>query len=319
MRAEAVDVLDRPRHPVDDPHREDGVEVFGAPIRLRRRDRRGLDRQGFRVAAQFAAGGAQVGEDRRQDRGGDRTVDQQGLGRAADRHPPHLGVEHDGARLRGVGGAVDIGVAQPFEMGDDRDAALALHPLDQRRPAARHDDVDDPAHLQHQAHRLAVAGRHQLDRVFREPRRMQPLAQRGDQRARRMKAFRAAAQDRRVARFDGEPTGVGGDVRAALVDDADDPERHADARDVEPVGPGPLGEHPANRIGQRGNVLEPARHRFQPLRIEGEAVDEGGADPGVRRLCNVLGVGGEDFAGALADRSGRRPKRPHLGFGRDER
>ena len=98
--------------------------------------------------------------------GSDLAVDEQSLGGAADRHPPHLGVQHDRPRLGGIGGAVDIGVAEPLEMGDHRDPALALHPLDQRAPAARHDHVDEFAHAEHQADRGAVAGRHQLDRGF---------------------------------------------------------------------------------------------------------------------------------------------------------
>src|SRR4051794_35731255 len=54
------------------------------------------------------------------------------LGRPANRPPPHLRVQHDLARLLGVGGGVDVGVAEAFQMGDDRDAALALHAFDQR-------------------------------------------------------------------------------------------------------------------------------------------------------------------------------------------
>ena len=79
------------------------------------------------------------------------------------------------ARLGGVGGAVDIGVAEPFEMGDHRDPAFALHPLDQRAAAARHDHIDMIAHAEHQPDRGAVAGRHQLDRGFGQPRRAQRL------------------------------------------------------------------------------------------------------------------------------------------------
>ena len=59
------------------------------------------------------------------------------------------------------------------------------------------------------------------------------------------------------------PAGVGGHVRAALVDDADDPERHADPRDLEAVGPRPFGQHAADRVGQVGDVLEPLS---RPLR-----------------------------------------------------
>ncbi len=172
-----IDVVDRLADAVDDAHRQDRVEIFGAPVLLGRRHRRRIDRQDRRIAAQFAAGRAQIGEDRRQRRLGDFAVDQQCFGRAADRHPAHLGVEHDPPRLFRIGRAVDIGVAQPFEMGDHRNPALALHALDQRGTAAWHDDVDHPAHLQHHADRVAVAGRDQLDGIFGQASRTQPVLQ----------------------------------------------------------------------------------------------------------------------------------------------
>ena len=162
-----VDVIDCGAHTIDDSHGEDRVEIFGTPILFRCRFDVRIQGQRFRIAAQFAAGGAQIGKDRRQHDAGDRAIDQQGFGRAADRDAAHLGVQHDLARLLGVGCAIDIGVAEAFEMGDDRDAALALHPLYQRGAAPRHDDVDDSAHLKHQANRGAVPRGHELYRMYR--------------------------------------------------------------------------------------------------------------------------------------------------------
>ena len=119
------------------------------------------------------------------------------------------------------------------------------------RPAARHDDVDDAAHREHQPDGGAVAGRHQLDGCFRQAGGTQPFGQRRDQRPRRVKALGSAAQDRRVAGFERQPAGVCRDIRPALVNDADDAERHGDALDGEPVRPRPFGEDTADRIGQR--------------------------------------------------------------------
>ena len=76
----------------------------------------------------------QIGEDRRQIRRRDGAVDEQGFGRTADAGAPHLGVEHDAPGFVHVGGTIDVGVAQPFEMGDNRDAALALYPSISERP-----------------------------------------------------------------------------------------------------------------------------------------------------------------------------------------
>ena len=54
-----------------------------------------------------------------------------------------------------------------------------------------------------------------------------PSLQRRDECARGMEALRAAAQDRRVARLERQAARIGGHVGPALVDDADDAERHA--------------------------------------------------------------------------------------------
>ena len=89
---------------------------------------RAIDRPRRRVAAQLAAGRQQIGEDAGSWAAATRAIDQQGLGRAADAGAPHLGVEHDRARLGGIGGAVDIGVAEPFEMGEDRECGSRAAP-----------------------------------------------------------------------------------------------------------------------------------------------------------------------------------------------
>ena len=115
-----------------------------------------------------------------------RAVDEQRLRRAADAGAAHLGVERDGARHGEIGGAVDIDVADAFEMRHHRDPALALDPLDQRAPAARHDDVDMLGHAEHQPDRRAIAGRHELDRGFRQSGGAKPSAQAGSDGARGM-------------------------------------------------------------------------------------------------------------------------------------
>ena len=204
-------------------------------------------------------------------------------------------------------------------MRDHRNAALALHPLDQGRPAARHDDVDHAAHLQHHADRGTVTRRHELYRVFRQIGSAQAVLQGRDQRARGMKALRAATQDHRIARFERDAAGIGGDVRAALIDDADDAERHADPGDPQPVGPGPFGEGAADRVGQRGDVLEAAGDRFEPLRVERQPVEQGRADAGLFRLGKILGIGGEDLIRASADRGGGGFERSGFGISRGER
>ena len=92
-------------------------------------------------------------------------IDQQRLGRAANAGAPHLGVEHDLLRHVEIGALMHVDVAYAFEMGEHRQPCLSLHAPDQIFAAARHDHVDGAAKAaEHEAHRRAVDGRHELDR-----------------------------------------------------------------------------------------------------------------------------------------------------------
>ena len=64
-----------------------------------------------------------------------------------------------------------------------------------------------------------------------KPAARSPSTQGCHQRPRGMEALRAAAQDRGIAGFERQPAGIGGDVGTALIDDADDAERHRDTLD----------------------------------------------------------------------------------------
>ena len=101
--------------------------------------------------------------------------------------------------------------------------------------------------LEHQADRLAVGGGHQLDGRLRQAGLAQAAGKAHLDGAAGVVAVRAAAQDRRVAGLEAERAGVRRHVRPALVDDADDAERHAHALDLEAVGPRPVCEHAADR------------------------------------------------------------------------
>ena len=102
-------------------------------------DDAGIERQRLGIAAQLAAGLAQIGEDRRQHRAGAARSTRSVSVAPQIETRRILALSTIARALSGSAARVDIGVAEPFEMGDDRDAALALHPLDQRasRRAAR--------------------------------------------------------------------------------------------------------------------------------------------------------------------------------------
>ena len=76
----------------------------------------------------------------------------------------------------------------------------------------------------------------------------------------RLQALGAAAQDDGVRGFEAQRTGIGGDVRPALIDDADDAERHPDALNTQTVRPLPRRDHRADRIGQRRDGFETSSH-----------------------------------------------------------
>jgi hypothetical protein len=90
-----------------------------------------------------------------------------------------------------------------------------------------------------------------------------------------VQAFGATPEDHRVAGLETERAGIGGHVGSAFVDDADDPERHRDAGDAQAIRPAPLGERAPDRILERGNVLDAARHRLDARRIETQTIEHG--------------------------------------------
>ena len=147
--AVAGDMRQRAFHALDHGDGQHGVQPLGVEVAADSRRQIRHDRAGRSIGAEIAAEGAQVGDDRRQQGSGAGGIDQQRLGGAADAGPPHLGVGDNGARHVGIGLAIDIGVAEPFGVGQHRHTRLALHPLDQGLAAARDDQVDQPGGTQH--------------------------------------------------------------------------------------------------------------------------------------------------------------------------
>ena len=118
---------------------------------------------------------------------------------------------------------------------------------------------------------------------------------------RRSEALGTAAQDHGVAGAQAQAAGIGGDVRPRFVDDADDADRNAHARDVEPVGARPAREFGADRIGQRRHRFEPGGHLFDPL------ARRAAADRAARRIAPSLCAAA--ISSALAARISARAAR----------
>jgi hypothetical protein len=98
-----------------------------------------------------------------------------------------------------------------------------------------------------------------------------------------------------------------------LVDDADDPERHPDAAQLEPVGQPAAVDDLADRVGQRGDVAHLGGDRGDPGLVEAQAVEQRVAQRGLATGLHVARVGLEDLGRARLQRVGDRVQRRVLG------
>ena len=134
-----------------------------------------------------------------------------------------------------------------------------------------------------------------------------------------MLALGTAAEDAGVPRLQAERTGVGGDVRAALVDDADHPERHDDALDPQPVGAAPLGRDAADGIGKRHHRIDPRGDRIDAPLIETQPLEARPGHMSRARRGHVTLVRREDRARPRAYGGRRRRERRIFLGARSER
>ena len=156
--------------------------------------------------------------------------------------------------------------------------------------------------LEHFTDRGAIGRRHELDRGCRQfglrrgRRSRQAWIARAEWKLSEPLRKIAALPDLRQRR-----AGIGGDVRPAFVDHANDAQRRAHALDLELVRHTPFRDRVADRIGQLGNGLEALppwrRHAWC---IEGEAVDECVGAAGILGGGEIEGIGRDDVVGFLA-------------------
>ena len=131
-------------------------------------------------------------------------------------------------------------------------------------------------------------------------------------RSRGVEAVRTAAQHHGVAALQAERAGVRGDIRAALVNDADDAERRRHPLNYETVGAVERREHPADRIGQRRDVLETSGHRLDARLVQRQPIEESRRQTLGLAFSEVARVRLEDFRPALAQDVRRRCQSPVL-------
>ena len=244
------------------------------------------------------------------------SIDQQRLHRPADAGAAQLGVERERQRHHRIGGGVDIGVTDAVEMREHRHAGIGLHPRDKALAAARHDHINEACRSQQRAHRRTVLRRDQLHRFGRHAAGHQPFDQGGVDRAVGMHRLAPPAQQRRIARAHAQRGGIGSDVGAALIDDPDGADRHADAGKGKPVGPRAPVDHLSDRIGQIGHRRHGIGDSRKPRLVERQPVEHRLAEPAGRARGKVFGIGCEDRWSGLAQRVGRKLQRGCAGCAR---
>jgi len=139
--------------------------------------------------------------------------------------------------------------------------------------------------------------------------------------ARRVQALGAAAQDNGVCGSQAEGASIGRHVGAAFIDDANDADGHADAREGEAAGPLPGVEHRANRIVKGGDIGDALRHRLDAGGRGFQTVEHRAREALGAAALHVEHIGGDDLrrCGADARRHGGERscafRRPGLGDG----
>ena len=128
-----------------------------------------------------------------------------------------------------------------------------------------------------------------------------------------MDRFRAAAQDRGVAGLQAQPGGVGGDVGARFVDDADHAQRHAHLADLDAGGAVFQVADLADRVGQLGDLAQAFGHARHALVGEREPVDHRRLEAFGARGVHVLPVGFQQARAVALDGGGHAQERGVLG------
>ena len=122
--------------------------------------------------------------------------------------------------------------------------------------------------------------------------------------------LRTAAQEHRVSCAQAQRSGIGGHVRAGLVDHRDQAQRDPHLLDHQPIGPGLATGDLADGVGQRGHFADRGDDAVNPAVVELEPVEHGAGGAVVVGARHVAGVGLEDAGAAGVDRVGHGRQQP---------
>ena len=155
-------MLDRGIHIIHDLGRNDPVQIFTAPVRIRRRHS-ARHRLQNAISTHFDSCIHQRAQNALPDGVDNIAVDKQTLRRATDACAACFGVQHNVQRFDRIGINVDIDVHNALEVSKHRHPRLALNQTDKALAAARNDHIDEIRHFQHFRHRRSVACGNQLN------------------------------------------------------------------------------------------------------------------------------------------------------------
>ena len=166
MRTIFADMLDRIFEGADRSDRKDQIQIFGAPIFLRRRpDFRTQDLSGQSVTPKLnAALPKRIGA-RWQELTCDLFVDQQRFDSIADGWSLAFGVDHNSFPHERICRSVYVHRTNPVEMLDYRHPRSRCDRLDQGPAPPRNDQLNIAIKLRHQRDSGPVRAWHKLDRV----------------------------------------------------------------------------------------------------------------------------------------------------------
>ena len=221
-------------------------------------------------------------------------MDEERLHGVADARALGLGVQGDLRRDPEVGAGVDEDVAEALVVLEDGHGRPFRHHADECLPPAGHDEVDVAVESEEDLDRLPVGDVDEADGRGREPGLLEPPGEDGRDYRVRLEGVAPAPENDGVPRLDAEGSGVGGDVRPALVDEADDADRRADATDLHPVRPALHADGRAHGIGQGRDLADPQHHVRDPPLRERQPVEKGPGMALVPRPLDVHSVRLED-------------------------
>ena len=203
----------------------------------------------------------------------------------------HLGVVGDGHRLIQIGAAIDIGMANANAAGKDGHDGVLGDQCHQSLTTTRDDEVDSVLHLQHLVHQRPLRGLDELHHILEDPRLFNGFLYHLDQRPIGAQRLLAPAQDDRIARLEAKGGDVNGNIGAAFIDDADNPQGDPPPLDMESIGKHPGIEGLTHGVGEGGNGAHILSHGLKPGRGEEQPVEHGLAHPAGLGLIAVEAVG----------------------------